>query len=301
MGVVVLGMHRSGTSAAALVLESIGLRNCAEEHMGQGQRKHNARGNRENRVLQKLNTRLLRELGGSWSAPPDLGPEWFAREPATALLPLAAEEFDRTMPLEPWVWKDPRLCLTLPWWEAAVLPDEPVLVLTHRNPLEVAESLQRRNGFSIRLGLALWERYTRAALDAAHGHRAMTVDYDDLVHGWRALSDRLWADLTHLGISLPPQADQPLEPVDPSLRTATSSRADLDASPDLSSEQRELVDVLDGLPVVTDRFSAPRLPPETPWVAKEFEDRRRVEVEAKRAATQTDRIGIVRRVLRRRN
>jgi hypothetical protein len=234
-------------------------------------------------VLQRVNTRLLRDLGGSWSAPPDLEPGWVDSDAARHVRPLARAELARTMPGEPWVWKDPRLCLTLPWWEP-LLADEPVIVLTHRNPLEIAASLERRNGFGIRLGLALWERYTRAALEAARGHRVATIDDRSLLTGGEAVRDRLRTDLVGLGVGLPPAVAPAPEPVDPSLRTATATRAAIEASPDLSAGQRALIEVLDDLPRVVDRLDPRPLPPETPWVAEEIAARRRAELDMRRSA-----------------
>jgi len=53
------------------------------------------------------------------------------------------------LPSTPWAWKDPRLCLTLPFW-LEVLDARPAMVVCLRNPLEIAASLAERNGFALR-------------------------------------------------------------------------------------------------------------------------------------------------------
>ncbi len=74
-------------------------------------------------------------------------------------------------PERPWVWKDPRTCVLLPFW-SAVLEQRAAYVLVVRHPFEVSDSLARRNGCTPLLSLALWERYTRQAMLGAAGSAA---------------------------------------------------------------------------------------------------------------------------------
>ena len=110
-------------------------------------------------------------LGGTWSAPPastpggsvagGRDPPWRGRGARRLARP--------SPPTGPVVWKDPRLCLLLPWWRP-LLPAPVATVLVWRHPVAVARSLRSRQGFTVSLGLALWERYNRAALAALAGH-----------------------------------------------------------------------------------------------------------------------------------
>ena len=95
----------------------------------------------ENLSFTHLNDEILAALGGSWDDLPDLEPEWWKPPPfdafrarATALI----EDFEQHTP---WGWKDPRNCLTLPFWQD-VVPDLKV-VFCLRNPLEIVWSLSR--------------------------------------------------------------------------------------------------------------------------------------------------------------
>jgi hypothetical protein len=140
----------------------------------------------ESRALTDLDDAVLGALGGSWSAPPVLDPGW-ERSPVALDVasgaPLAARRaFPRDGPV---AWKDPRLCLLLPLWRS-MLPSPVVTVLLWRDPMAVARSLRKRQGFSLSLGLALWERYNRAALSALAGHEVYVVRYEDLLDDPRA-------------------------------------------------------------------------------------------------------------------
>ena len=77
-----------------------------------------------------------------------------------------------------WVLKEPRLCLLLPVLQECLT--SPVCVHICRNPLEVARSLQTRNGFSIAAGLALWDAYNRRALSASENLPRVLLSYDAL-------------------------------------------------------------------------------------------------------------------------
>ena len=92
------------------------------------------------------------------------------------------------------MWKDPRTCLLLPHWRPTL--GEPLAaVLVWRDPLAVADSLHRRDGMDHPLGIALWERYNRAALANLEGTDTFVTSYEDLMAdplaGLTALADWL--------------------------------------------------------------------------------------------------------------
>jgi hypothetical protein len=77
-----------------------------------------------------------------------------------------------------WVWKDPRLTVLLPFWDA-VLGVQPVLFV-HRSPEAVAASIRKRDGLSTAQAMALWERHTRLALASLAGRRVLVEGYGAL-------------------------------------------------------------------------------------------------------------------------
>src|SRR5688500_829655 len=112
-GVLVVGMHRSGTSAVTEMLHRAGLdvprAARLDAHVT------NPHGHWESWRLVAVNDDLLAAHGGTWSEPPVLEPGWESGPAATALLDRARGTFQREHPNAPWVWKDPRNSVTLPF------------------------------------------------------------------------------------------------------------------------------------------------------------------------------------------
>ena len=123
----------------------------------------------ENLRFVRLNDEILNAVGAAWDLPP-WQEETFAGadlQPMRAKAQLLIERF----PDKPvWGWKDPRNCLTLPFWQS-LLPGLRTIVIV-RNPLEVAYSMHKRNGTSYALGLRLWEIYNRRLLAETRPGRA---------------------------------------------------------------------------------------------------------------------------------
>ena len=179
--VVVVGMHRSGTSAVAQTVAQLGLE--PPDPTGLiAPGPFNERGYWESQRLVSINEAVLRHLGGTWSAPPNPAAGWArADDPATARVRAGARSFAGQELGGPHrMVKDPRLCITLPLWRT-VLSQEPVAVLVLRDPLEVARSLERRDGFPLTMGLALWQRYVRQAVASVGGLAVFVVGYSDLL------------------------------------------------------------------------------------------------------------------------
>ena len=165
--VIVLGMHRSGTSATSRVLNRMGswlgsdaaITRRFEHAGGPGHERVDPAGVRRSLAHAARADRRL-----------DQRPEP-ARPRAPARAALADLEGHAVFS-----WKDPRTCFTLPWWERH-LAATPIVVYVYRHPAEVAASLATRNEFGPAHALMLWEAYNVAALQAAAGHRVIAVPY----------------------------------------------------------------------------------------------------------------------------
>src|SRR5579871_5186902 len=132
MPVIVLGMHRSGTSALTRLLHLFGLSLGREDDLLRPD-SSNARGYWESRTLNVVNEEILNALGGCWCLPPRLEGAWWNSEPAMRLKNHARAAFDSIYgTAREWAWKDPRNCLTLPFW-MDVLASRPVIVFMYRN------------------------------------------------------------------------------------------------------------------------------------------------------------------------
>lgn len=195
VAVLVLGMHRSGTSALSGTLSHFGASVPGElltADIG------NERGYFENLRIVGFHDRLLSAFGSRWDDPRPLGEELFhspvARSAARELAALLREEFgDEAMVLA----KDPRMCRLVPVWVEALshLGRRAVAVLPCRHPLEVAASLQRRSSFSQAYGLVLWLQHVLSAERATRGLPRCFTLYDDLLRDWRSLVGRIGAEL----------------------------------------------------------------------------------------------------------
>ena len=189
--ILVLGMHRSGTSAVTRVLNLLGAA-LGEALMPPGA--DNPAGFWEHQGVVDIHERLLADLERSWDDPRPLPDGWLESSAATdaghALSELLRREFSGA-PL--WAVKDPRLCRLLPLWRRLLgtLDVEPRILLVARHPSEVAGSLLRRDGLPVPLGELLWARYL---LDATHGSEGClrgVIGYRDLLADWRSAVDAI--------------------------------------------------------------------------------------------------------------
>jgi hypothetical protein len=179
--VCVLGMHRSGTSLLAQVLHALGVDLGPDEHLMRPS-PANPQGHWENEPITELNDEILARLGGTWSRPPDLPAGW-ERSPALDDLRVQARELviQEFGDSECWGFKDPRTCLTLPFWQRILPPMRYLICL--RNPVDVAFSLGRRDEEPLAFDRAvlLWLTYLRAALAATTTHTQHMLFYEDLM------------------------------------------------------------------------------------------------------------------------
>jgi Sulfotransferase family len=219
--VCVLGMHRSGTSLIAGTLHRLGV------NLGPAdcfiRARDNPRGHWEHKDFVKISEKLLGKLGGRWHRPPYLEAGWENVRSLTQLEAQANELLTRDFgDADVWGWKDPRTCITLPFWRR-LLP-EPRYVVCLRDPAEVSASLSARNGLAPVKGVYLWLRYTVEALRQTHGATREVFIYEDFVAGWRAEIDRL---ARIAGVDRTVDVD---DFVDPRLRHHSAASVDLRAS-----------------------------------------------------------------------
>jgi hypothetical protein len=187
--VCILGMHRSGTSLTARILSLIGV-NLGSEERFKSPRQDNPTGFWEHGDIGAINDAILEMHGGSWQDPPHLPDGWESapilddlRERAQTLI---ADQFDN-LPL--WGWKDPRGCLTLPFWQQ--LMPEMRYVICLRNPLDVAHSLLQRDGFSAEKSSALWLSHVNSAFVHSEGKPRLVIFYEDLINNCQLELQRL--------------------------------------------------------------------------------------------------------------
>jgi hypothetical protein len=165
--ILVLGMHRSGTSCLAGSLQAAGL-TLGEVNTDAP---HNALGNRENLAVMDLNDKVLDANGGDWRHPPRrvVWPDSLIAEGKH----LASSMAQGT----PWGFKDPRTVLTLDGWLECL--GDIQLAASFRHPLAVAQSLNRRDPeLSIAEGLDIWRAYNERLLAVAERRLLRVISYD---------------------------------------------------------------------------------------------------------------------------
>lgn len=192
---LVLGMHRSGTSALTRVLSLTG---AALPANVMGAALGNETGHWEPKLVQELNDELLKEVGSSWD---DWRPVEFSGlaphrrfhyKSAISKL-LEGEYADARL----FVLKEPRVCRLVPIYLDVLreLDVEARILIPFRNPIAVAGSLETRNGLHPQISELYWIRHV---LDAERDTRGLTrtfLNYDSLVADWRATIGKLGAEL----------------------------------------------------------------------------------------------------------
>jgi len=175
----VLGMHRSGTSAMTRILSALGAY-LGPESMLVPAAVDNPTGFWELEPIVDINQSILTRFGGRAMDPPPLENGWATSGKITDLRHRAAALVETLFSASSWwAWKDPRACLTLPFWQEIIPPMHYVICV--RRPAEVAASLRRRNNIPEARSIYLWLLYNRAALSASVGARRHFITYDDVM------------------------------------------------------------------------------------------------------------------------
>lgn len=174
--ICIIGMHRSGTSMVAKLLNLCGLELGAPDQL-LGSNKSNPLGHFEHKGFIDIDDALLAHFGGSWDDPPLLEQGWerdSGLEPFVQKAKLLLETFfGKSL----WGWKEPRTTILLPFWRCLV-PNLRFVVCI-RSPLEVARSLETRDGMPIKKGVYLWNHYMRAAVRDTEGRPRIFTFYED--------------------------------------------------------------------------------------------------------------------------
>jgi hypothetical protein len=244
--IVVLGMHRSGTSALTRVLNLLG---CDLPRTLMGPSKANEAGHWESQAIWQLNDKLLRSAGSFWH-------DWQAFNPGWLKSPRAVEFRDEALTTlsnefgasRLFVLKDPRICRLSAFW-LPILEEfdaAPFVILPLRNPLEVAASIAKRDGFDPSIGHLLWLRHVLDAERATRGRPRVFVSYDGLMNGWRATIEQIQATF---GFALPRLSEVSAREIEAflseALRHERAAPVNVTDNPGLSSWLRESFAVLD--------------------------------------------------------
>jgi len=242
--IIVLGMHRSGTSCLAGFLQASGVFFGAPSSFKARAGIENPKGFWERRDLRKICDSLLYSVGLDWDQVAEFDPAKIRPEVLSEQRKAFAQLVNELDAHGVWSIKEPRLCLLLPLL-ADLVPDAVILHI-HRHPASVAASLAERNKLPLPYGLALWEAYNTAALRGTRNMPVLRIAYKDLVERTRETAEWLRTSLReNFGIELGKLTDEQLhEVVDPTLSRAAVPEEE--GNRWLNAHQRDLLAALRG-------------------------------------------------------
>lgn len=190
---LVLGMHRSGTSAVTRIINLLGAdlpKNLLSANT------FNERGYWESDDFVAINDRILASAGSAWGDWRPINRDWFRSAECESFKPELLEILQNNFSNSRlFVIKDPRICRISPLWLDVLqqFGAHTTAVIPIRNPLEVAGSLKARDGFSSAISHLLWLRYLCDAEYATREVPRAVIDYEDLFDGWRDVVETISA------------------------------------------------------------------------------------------------------------
>ncbi len=189
--ILVLGMHRSGTSALARMLNLLG---CDLPQTLMPAAPANPSGHWESSAIMALNDDILHSAGSSWDDWLEVNPQWYNSPVAASFLDRGVAVLNAEYGASPlFVLKDPRNCRLTRFWFDVLAREaiEPLVVLPLRNPLEVMASLEARDGMHRDIGMLLWLRHVLDAEQGSRGRRRLCLTYVGLLNNWAGVADRM--------------------------------------------------------------------------------------------------------------
>lgn len=179
--IVVLGMHRSGTSAVSGLLNLLGI------NLGKNLlkvRPDNLKGFWEHNEILRQHENLLSQLGYSWDDVRPLPEGWQRQIKVQSIKEKIVQILNRDFSKEQiWAIKDPRMCLLAPLWNEVFrsIDVQPHFILVFRHPTEVIQSLGRRNGFHHAKSTLLWLRHNLLAEKGTRGQPRVFINFENLM------------------------------------------------------------------------------------------------------------------------
>lgn len=168
--VIVLGMHRCGTSMVAGVCSRLGV-DMGEKPLAKSD--FNPKGYYEDRDFQNLNRNILKKSGGSWhNYPPReniLKTENYFKKDLESLI---TKKSNSLM----WGWKDPRTCLTLPLYKPYL--SSPKYIICKRDVGKVIDSLKRRNDFDPNKTESIYNHYNSEVEYFTKNENKIYINYE---------------------------------------------------------------------------------------------------------------------------
>ena len=173
--VIVLGMHRSGSSVTSSLCHHLGV-NMGKDLMNG--KPDNPFGHFEDKEFVGINEKILKECGSSWDFPPSKNQLFYLKKNFSNELEVLIGKRTGT-----WGWKDPRTCLTIDLYFQKL--KNPYFIICEREKDDIAKSLQVRNKIPLWAGKKLVQIYERRITDFLAEYsisKVIKVRYETLKH-----------------------------------------------------------------------------------------------------------------------
>ena len=218
--IVIMGMHRSGTSLITRALQALGV--SLGENLSIEAPPDNAKGHWEDQDVLEFNQRLMAALALEWDL---IGEADDALMAAPSLDPLVDEArsliLSKVADNRVWAFKDPRTARLWPFWRRVFSDNglgQPHFVWVIRHPQPVALSLAGRNGFAPVKSHLLWLHHNIIPFEDITAGAHVVVDYDRMLSRPRAELKRIAASM-HLPVKDASSVDEFVADfLDPGLR-----------------------------------------------------------------------------------
>jgi hypothetical protein len=209
IGVIILGMHRSGTSVLGGLINKMGLKTggpliqAAEDNAkGFFERidvvLQNDNVMKNQRIHYSFHTYKYNALKGLTDILNDMEEGPFFSEGRRGL------KFLNDEASFPWMLKDPRLCITFRTW-LPLLKFIPSILFTYRHPMDVALSMHKRDfeQFEMSKGLKLWYVYNRMAVEQSHDLCRVVTSHRLIMQQPEVELNRIYDELRGCGVEVP--------------------------------------------------------------------------------------------------
>lgn len=238
--VVVLGMHRSGTSVITRGLQVMGVQ--LGDRLMPPFDGNNSKGFWEDMDINDINIEMLSFLKSDWHFLTPIQPSDVDTLCKSGYLQRAVELLKKkTAGVKAFGFKDPRVAKLLPFWKEVFAYGQWTVhyVLVIRHPLSVCQSLAKRDGFEFEKSNLLWLEHVIGSLVGTEGENRVLVDYDYFMQTPETELNRIAK-----GLELPIHGAElqnfRLEFLDPKLQHTIYQRNDLALETTLSSLVQEV-------------------------------------------------------------
>jgi len=180
--IIVLGMHRSGTSAITRGLEVLGVD--LGGNLQSAMAGVNQKGFFEDNDVVAINEAILLTLSHEWHTPSPITRVELKNENLAGIKLMATELLREKMKLATLIAiKDPRMPILLPFWQDIIkeLCIDVSYVIVIRNPLSVANSLKVRDNIEKEKSCYLWLKHVLPSILETIDSRRIVVDYDNMM------------------------------------------------------------------------------------------------------------------------